>query len=406
VSRFSYELPAAAIATAPVEPRSASRLLVVPAEGTFEDRVFRELPALSGRYTALWVNATRVIRARLLLTKPTGGALEIFLLEPVGLAMEEALARTQSVTWTCLVRGARRWSSGAAHAEFTAPGGIPWQLTARLVGADVGTRSIAFTWEPLDSSASTCTWGEVLEAFGRVPLPPYMHREDTEDDRAAYQTVFATRPGSVAAPTAGLHFDDALWEEMRARLAVHQVTLHVGAGTFRPLDEDGPAAHTMHAEQCILDASTLAALAEAPDSGRLAVGTTTLRTLESAYWYLVEWHRTGKRPAEVPQWIATGEAAVHAEALGWGLRDAAAWAVRTAAPGEGLAFATSLMVVPGYRIRTIDGLVTNFHQPESTLLCLVEAVAGEVWREAYAHALRSGYRFLSYGDACLFEVRR
>ena len=406
MSRFSYDLPAAAIATAPVEPRSASRLLVVPAEGSFEDRGFRELPALSGRYTALWVNATRVIRARLLLTKPTGGALEVFLLEPVGLSMEEALSSTQSTTWTCLVRGARRWSSGAAHAEFTALGGTLWQLSARLVGEDVGTRNIAFTWEPRDSTASSCAWGEVLEAFGRVPLPPYMHREDTEADRAAYQTVFATRPGSVAAPTAGLHFDDALWEEMRAQLAVHQVTLHVGAGTFRPLDEDGPSAHTMHAEQCILDASTLAALADAPDFGRLAVGTTTLRTLESAFWYLVEWHRTGKRPAEVSQWIATGEAAEHAEALGWGLRDAAAWAVRTVAPGEDLAFATSLMIVPGYRIRTIDGLVTNFHQPESTLLCLVEAVAGEVWREAYAHALRSGYRFLSYGDACLFEVRR
>ena len=406
MSRFSYDLPAAAIATAPVEPRSESRLLVVPATGDFKDHVFRELPALISNYSALWVNATRVIRARLLLTKPTGGALEVFLLEPEGLAMEEALAETRSVTWTCLVRGARRWSSGEAHVDFSARDGTPWHLTARLVGADVGTRSVAFSWEPRDGAASACTWGEVLEAFGRVPLPPYMHREDTDADRVAYQTVFASQAGSVAAPTAGLHFDESLWGTMCALLPVHRVTLHVGAGTFRPLDEAGPTAHTMHAEQCILDASTLAALAEAPDSGRLAVGTTTLRTLESAYWYLVEWHRTGKRPAEVPQWIATSEAADHAEALGWGLRDAAAWAVRTAAPGEGLAFATSLMIVPGYRIRTIDGLITNFHQPESTLLCLVEAVAGEVWREAYAHALQSGYRFLSYGDACLFEVRR
>jgi len=406
VSRYHYELPESAIATAPVEPRSASKLLVIPAHGGLRDARFRDVPALCTGYSALWVNDTRVLRARLLLTKPTGGALEVFLLEPVGLPMEAALAARGECVWTCLVRGARRWSSGEASAPFTTAHGVRGQLTATEIGADVGTRRIAFRWTLEDADAAAPGWAEVLEGLGRVPLPPYMHREDTEADVQAYQTVFATHAGSVAAPTAGLHFDAPLWEEIHAVLPVHRVTLHVGAGTFRPLDEEGPEHHTMHAERCFLSAATLEALAAAPDAGRVAVGTTTLRTLESAFWYLVEWHRTGQRPDAVPQWIYRGPAADHAAELGWGLREAAAWATRTAAPGADCEFGTSLMIVPGYTPRTVDALITNFHQPDSTLLCLVEAVAGEIWREAYAHALREGYRFLSYGDACLFEVRR
>lgn len=406
MSRYSYDLPEAAIAISPVEPRSASKLLVVRADGGMQDAHFQDVPRLLAGYSALWVNDTRVIRARLLLTKPTGGALEVFLLEPVGLAMEAALTARGEVTWTCLVRGARRWTSGEASAEFTTATGERGQLTAREVGADVGTRRIAFRWALSEPEAPPPLWTDVLEGLGRVPLPPYMHREDTEADVQAYQTVFATHAGSVAAPTAGLHFDEPLWKEIHAVLPVQRVTLHVGAGTFRPLDEDGPENHTMHAERCILTADTLRALAEAPDAGRVAVGTTTLRTLESAFWHLVEWHRTGRRPDEVRQWIHREGAADHAAELGWGLREAAAWACNTAGASDGLEFATSLMIVPGYKVRTVDALITNFHQPESTLLCLVETVAGEVWRAAYAHALHADYRFLSYGDACLFEVRR
>jgi S-adenosylmethionine:tRNA ribosyltransferase-isomerase len=419
---FHYDLPEEAIATHPVSPRSAARMLVFPADDndSIADKHFTDLPEVLSSAIGceqLWVNDTRVIRARLLMQKPTGGRLEIFLLEPVDCPMEQALLKTEDITMRCMVKGARRWKDGVAHLDL--PGEWSdalgtWQLKACEVGAEVGHRLVAFDWAFLpsadDAEVPRPTWGDLVEALGAMPLPPYMRRPEEALDEVEYQTVYAQHPGSVAAPTAGLHFDHDLWQAVQAAgTSVHRVTLHVGAGTFVPLSEGNLEDHTMHAERCIVGLDAIQALA-IPGVRRCATGTTSLRTLESLFWLAISWQKSGKQPDHLPQWAPYRDLKDHAKNLGWTFPDAMAWlAAQLQAPdvwtGEApdlahahITFTTALMMVPGYQVRSVDALITNFHLPGSTLLCLVEAFVGQDWRNLYDHALRSGYRFLSYGD--------
>lgn len=420
---FHYDLPEAAIATHPVSPRSAARMLVYPADGgrAIADKHFTDLPEILSSAIGcqqLWVNDTRVIRARLLMQKTTGGRLEIFLLEPVDCPMEQALLKTEDITMRCMVKGARRWKDGVAHLDLQGewcdtPG--TWHLKAREVGAEVGHRLVAFDWTFAPAAADAAavprpTWGDLVEALGAMPLPPYMRRPEEALDEVEYQTVYAQHPGSVAAPTAGLHFDHDLWQAVQASgTTVHRVTLHVGAGTFVPLGEGGLEDHTMHAERCIVGLDAIQALA-LPGIRRCATGTTSLRTLESLFWLAIAWHQSGTQPDHLPQWAPYRDLDDHAKTLGWSYPEAMAWlAARLSAPDEvsgespdlasvHLNFTTSLMMIPGYQVRSVDALITNFHLPGSTLLCLVEAFVGKEWRNLYEHALREGYRFLSYGD--------
>lgn len=392
---FDYALPDAAIARHPVHPRSAARLMFVPRDAEARHLRFVDLPGQMAPGDQLWHNNTRVLRARLMLEKPTGGRLELFLLEPAGCTMEQALAACGSGEWKAMVRGGKRWRQGVA--EVTWAGGERW-LRAERLAVEEGAWTVRLNW------AEEVPFAAVIEELGAVPLPPYLGREEEASDAEDYQTIYAEVPGSVAAPTAGLHFDEDLWSALSARgVQPMSVTLHVGAGTFKPLGTGGLEAHVMHAERCLLTRQAVEALAVA-GVRRWATGTTTLRTLESLFWYAVLWRSSGTAPDAVPQWVWK-DCAGWVDEWGWSrLEDAAAWMLSQ--PFNALDFATGIMIVPGYQIRSIDALITNFHMPKSTLLCLISAVVGDRWRSLYEEALAAGYRFLSYGDGSVLEVHR
>jgi len=378
---FDYELPEACIAKHPPALREDARLLHVNASGGVEDRGIVDLVSLLPAGGGVWVNETKVLHARMMARKSTGGALELLLLEPRDMPVEKALEARSPVVWNAMVGGARKWKSGPLEVPDSGVG-----LRVEREG-----QAICFSWDGEDR------FGDILDRLGRIPLPPYMRRDAEESDEDRYQTVFARLPGSVAAPTAGLHLTDELLEKFaRKDIAFGKVTLHVGVGTFKPLsgEVDG---HVMHGERCIVSGRSLGKLSGIEDL--TVVGTTSLRTLESAFWLASRWKAGGPGPeVDVSQWIHR-----EAEPQFSDFREAAGWLVdRIGETGE-LEFVTHLMIVPGYRVRSARRLLTNFHMPNSTLLCIVEAMVGPVWREAYTHAVKEGYRFLSYGDACLLE---
>ena len=400
---YAYELPESAIAVHPMMPRSSARLLTWRQGAVTTDLRFTDLPKVLPAGTQLWVNNTRVIRARLLLQKPTGGRLEVFLLEPHEMSMEQALASTESVVWKCMVKGGKRWTAGEAGLNVEDAAG-KWEVNAKRVGMDEGVRYIELKWmhrSAASGESREASFAELLEAMGKMPLPPYMRRPAEEQDAEDYQTVYAEVPGSVAAPTAGLHFDAPLMADLSACTSLHQVTLHVGAGTFKPLGEGDVADHVMHGEHCSVSFDAIQALAE-EGVHRVATGTTSLRTLESLYWLAIKWKETGEQPAELHQWEWCHELGEAAERLGWTMETAMQWCVN-ALDGADWHFRTSVMMVPPYRIRSVQGLITNFHLPNSTLLCLVAAAIGDDWRAVYDRALAEGFRFLSYGDGSYLE---
>lgn len=384
---FDYELPETAIALHPAERRDGSRLLHYKA-GSISDYAFSDVLKLLPPGSQLILNNTRVIHARLIGKKATGGKVEIFLLRPADDAVDQAMQATGLTHWMCLVGGAKRWKEGHVLIESGAV-----RVRASLVEKRGDEFLVALEWEP-----AALPFAEVLEAAGRIPLPPYIHREAEESDRLRYQTAFAEKMGSVAAPTAGLHFTDAILQELDAEQI--KLTLHVSAGTFKPMTADSIFDHEMHEEQCEVERSAIHSLSR--KSKKFAVGTTSLRTLESLYWLAEKWHREGKLPRYIDQhepYKVTPRFADFEAAMEW---------LNGALEKENLdryAFETSIMIAPGYTVRSIDGIFTNFHMPKSTLLLLVHAIIGDDWRKVYAHALASGYRFLSYGDSSLLEVR-
>jgi len=398
---FHYDLPEVAIAKHPVEPRRAARMAILGRDGSLTHRTFEELPEALKRegVDGLWANDTKVLHARILANKATGGQLEIFLLAPFNTPVEESLAARGEVVWTAMVRNAKRWSDGRATAE----GRHHVLAVERLRDSDDGTRVVRLSWGVKKGGEGESTFGEVLEDLGKTPLPPYMRRAAEAQDRTDYQTVFALAPGSVAAPTAGLHYDAPLLEALDAAgCPLNRLTLHVGAGTFKPLTEGMVMDHDMHAERCVLSREALTTMAM--QHVRVATGTTTLRTMESLFWWSLHHRIHGSWQDVLPQRSPYSSWAAEAEPLGWTDRDAlnhilehAPWDER-----DEVTFETQLMIVPGYRIRMVRGLVTNFHQPGSTLLCLVGAFVGmEAWKSMYAECLGKGYRFLSYGDGSL-----
>ncbi|MGB1099572.1 MAG: S-adenosylmethionine:tRNA ribosyltransferase-isomerase [Flavobacteriales bacterium] len=397
---FQYTLPEEAIARHPVEPRRAARMAVMDAHGTLDHGTFEDLPRymVDGGIDGVWANDTRVLHARLLATKPTGGQLEVFLLSPAELTMEEVLSSKEPVTWKAMIRNAKRWKDGKAHAS-----GSHHDLEIiREDDAQDGHRVVRLSW---GQAEQTSTFAEVLDDLGKTPLPPYMRRAAEDQDRLDYQTVFALTPGSVAAPTAGLHYDEVLLDSLASvGLPLNRLTLHVGAGTFKPLSEGAVMAHDMHAEQCVLTKEAIQTMAT--QVRRVATGTTTLRTMESMYWWALHWHVHGVWLDVLPQRCPYEELALHSEDWTDGM---ALEAILNHGPwnhqGQ-VSFETQLMIVPGYRIRMACGLVTNFHQPGSTLLCLVAAFVGmDKWKPMYETCLDAGYRFLSYGDGSLLWLQ-
>jgi S-adenosylmethionine:tRNA ribosyltransferase-isomerase len=389
---------------------------VVKGTSVSED-LFRNLPGHLPRKTHLVFNDTRVIRARLLFTKPTGGHVEIFCLDPVEPAETETAFHAKGhSSWKCLVGNSKRWKEGtieishlvtrspghqvtrsAGHPVTWSPGQLVTLRAERVKPLEDGAFEIHFNWEP-----AALTFSEMLETFGHIPLPPYIRREDIPQDNDRYQTIYAVHEGSVAAPTAGLHFTEPVLEELRQRgCEFTYVTLHVGAGTFRPVSEEDVTRHVMHHEKFSVPEGAIRDILEKRNRGLVAVGTTATRTLESVYWAGVKLivDGPGQHP-EIGQWDPYADKYNRDIPVEESLD-----ALLQFMSGNRLAdlrTETQLMIVPGYRFRLTDGLLTNFHLPKSTLLLLVSAFAGDTWKEAYRFALERDFRFLSYGDACLF----
>ena len=396
IQDFTYQLPPERIAPEPLPDRDQSRLLVYRA-GQLTDHRFSDLPAALPADALLVFNDTKVVRARLLAYKPTGGAVELFCLEPVAphRAVEPAMQQTGACVWKCLVGNGKRWKNGPVQLEFTAHG-QPALLTAERQQAAEGYSLIAFRWAP-----AALSFAEVLRAAGHLPLPPYLNRPDTAVDAVRYQTVYAAHEGAVAAPTAGLHFSEAVLAELRRRdVAGAHVTLHVGAGTFQPVKAARMADHPMHGEAISVTRRALEQLLAHRPRPVVAVGTTSLRTLESLYWLGAQLIREPAAPSEalhLTQWAPyqPGAAVAVEDAL------RALLTYLDAQAADTLHATTQLLIAPGYEFKVINGLITNFHQPESTLLLLVAALVGPDWRRLYDHALAHDYRFLSYGDSSL-----
>lgn len=392
---YDYPLPDERIAKYPLAERDRSRLLLYK-DGAVSEDVFyhigRHLPA----DTLLVYNNTRVLQARLLFRKETGARIEVFCLSPLEPADYQLnLSAMGSVVWECMVGNLKKWKGGALRMPLPLGHLV---LTAELLSTAGNTHAVRFSWN--DSSLS---FAEVLEAAGELPIPPYLNRPTEESDKVSYQTVYSRVKGSVAAPTAGLHFTQAVLDGLRANgVRTTEVTLHVGAGTFQPVKTADANLHTMHTEVISVPRQAIADIRDG--LGRVcAVGTTSMRTLESLYYIGLRLadSTSGDCPIRVGQFepYESDCTLTASEALGHIL----AWLDRTGR--DRLCAETQIMIRPGYRFRITDMLITNFHQPKSTLLLLVSAFLGGDWRTVYDYALANGFRFLSYGDSSLLFRR-
>jgi S-adenosylmethionine:tRNA ribosyltransferase-isomerase len=394
ISEYSYELPPDRIAQHPVEERDMSKLLVFR-DKTITSDLFTNIGNYLQSGSLLVFNNTRVIRARILFRKHTGAEIEILCLEPVLPAEYElSFSSTEPVEWKCIVGNLKKWKKGNVETSFR-HGGKEYVLTAKIVCASTDTFIIRFSWNSPELS-----FGEVIETAGHVPLPPYINREDTEDDSNRYQTVYSRIKGSVAAPTAGLHFTGNVFEKIKAQgIKTEEITLHVGAGTFQPVKSSKISGHEMHSEHFFVTASTIKSLIRY--SGRIIpVGTTSVRTLESLYWLGI---KAIKDPSVYSKGLSLGQWEPYILDSVTSVEESLGALVRLMNDNglKSLQASTAMIIVPGYDFRIISGMVTNFHQPRSTLLLLISAWTGNKWKDIYSFALGNGFRFLSYGDSSL-----
>lgn len=393
ISEYDYELPQERIALHPLEQRDACKLLTLDTDGNISDHVFTEVGALLPQDALLIYNNTRVINARISMRKTSGAAIEIFCLEP-DTPSDYALnfASKGSCRWLCLVGNSKRWKDGDLVKEIEIRGRRV-TLAARRIAKHDNASVIEFEWDSDD------TFATVVESAGVIPIPPYLNRDTECSDTTDYQTIFSHIEGSVAAPTAGLHFTDRVLSDIDSRgIGRRELTLHVGAGTFQPVKDDNVADHQMHSEFISVPLELIQEVGET-DRPVYAVGTTSVRTLESLYhagclMYQDRWQ------GEVPQWYPYAEDHPRLS-KGEALRCVAEYV--KVGGGKNFIASTRIIIAPGYTYRIVRGMITNFHQPKSTLLLLVSAMIGDEWRRVYEHALEHGYRFLSYGDACLFR---
>ena len=394
ISEYDYNLPLSRIAEYPLPGRADSKLLIYK-KGSIHDVRFFNLPDHVPPGSTLVFNDTRVIEARLIFTKPTGATIEIFILEPFQQSIEQSLQQKDSVRWQCLIGGASKWKPGQLLDKKISTSEGTIQLNARYIDRAQASFVIEFSWTPEHLS-----FAEVLHAAGAIPLPPYIKRQPEAADKDRYQTVFGQHEGSVAAPTAALHFSTEVFDEL-AKKNIHTefLTLHVGAGTFKPVKTERISDHQMHEEPFTVSRYTLENIIRAEKI--IAVGTTSLRTIESLYWIgLKLQHGVAGNTIQLDQWEAY-ELAKHADDISYkdSLKAILDWLEREG--NDELQSATSLIIVPGYQFRVAAGIITNFHQPRSTLLLLVSAFIGPDWKKVYAHAVVHDYRFLSYGDSSL-----
>lgn len=382
---FWYDLPPERIALYPLPERDQSKLLVYK-DGDIEHSKFTQLSTFLPPNCTLFFNNTRVIPARLYFQKETGAIIELFLLNPVwpSTLIQQAMETTRSARWICTIGNLKRWTEGTTLTRSI----NNISINANLIDRDAGM--VEFSWTPEDLS-----FAEIITRSGHTPLPPYLRRPAEESDRLRYQTVYSNHDGAVAAPTAGLHFTDKAIEELKNRgHKVEFLTLHVGAGTFQPVKVENALDHPMHSEQVIVTVQNIKEMQLA--RGTVAVGTTSMRTLESLYWYGAKlmkdpqatFNITQEDPYQLPEVSKT-------KALETILQKMEKENL------EKICGETAIMIIPGYEFKICNALITNFHQPGSTLMLLVAAFTGPEWKNIYAEALQNNYRFLSYGDSSL-----
>lgn len=405
IADFDYPLPDERIPRHPLAERDTCKLLVSRPDGSVEHHTFSELPELLPEKTLMVCNDTRVINARIRFEKLTGSKIEVFLLEPI--FPEDYVLMFQAVgscRWGCLVGNLKRWKEGPLVKMLDIDGRKVELRATRVRPLEGNGQEILFEWDDPE-----VTFASVVDAAGYIPIPPYLKRDSEACDSDDYQTVYARVKGSVAAPTAGLHFTPKLFERLRASgVDIAPLTLHVGAGTFQPVKSETIGEHPMHTEVFSVDRDSIEKLISAKREGRkiTAVGTTSVRTLESLPYIGVQLH-AGDFSLHVDQWSPYGDSSV--QLSGDAVKELKHILEYMDEKGiETLTASTSIMIAPGFRWRIVDVMVTNFHQPQSTLLLLVSSFLDRdpdrkrlQWRHIYNEALDQAYRFLSYGDACL-----
>ncbi|MBQ0072842.1 MAG: S-adenosylmethionine:tRNA ribosyltransferase-isomerase [Prevotella sp.] len=398
IQDYNYPLPDERIAKFPVAKRDESKLLVYN-KGVVSHDVFRNITSYLPSDSLLVYNNTRVIQARLRFHKTTGALIEVFLLEPVMPRDYEQIFQTRSeCSWICMIGNLKKWKEGSLSRMITV-GNQSVQLTVERQEEEATGHRCHFTWEAEDESNSV-SFAEILEAMGELPIPPYLNRATEETDKQTYQTVYSKIKGSVAAPTAGLHFTEEVLKDVDNHgIEREEVTLHVGAGTFKPVKSVRIDGHTMHREYISVKRSTIERLI-AHGGKAIAVGTTSVRTLESLYYIGCRLHRNPNlneygltveqwEPYDIPGELSSVEA----------LTCILEWFDRNNLTT--LHTSTRIIIAPGYNYHIVKMLITNFHQPQSTLLLLVSALIGDDWHKVYDYALNNDFRFLSYGDSSL-----
>ncbi len=395
IKDFSYELPDERIAKFPLSERDASKLLIYKNKAITED-IYKNLPEHLPPSSLLIFNNTRVIHARLLFENSKSEIIELFCLEPAENHAEliTAMSSVEKVQWKCLVGRMNKWKEKRLQ---ILNGSI--KLSAELVDRKDGNYIVEFQWQP-----GSMSFAEIIECTGQMPIPPYLKRKSEVVDETRYQTIFADEKGSVAAPTAGLHFTKSILDKLKLKqIKTDFVTLHVGAGTFKPVTCTDLGQHEMHSEWIHVTKNTLLNIIEHltnPDNNLIAVGTTSMRTLETLYWMGIKadkQQRNSLQDIEIKQWDAYELSGTMStidamkKLLDW----------MHSKQTESLTCKTRIMIAPPYQLKMADALITNFHQPDSTLLLLVAAVVGEEWKHIYQYALNHNFRFLSYGDGSL-----
>ena len=395
IEDYTYSLPDERVAKYPLAERDASKLLIYQ-NGAITEDIYRNIAAHIPSQTMMVFNQTKVVHARLLFKKPSGGVIEVFCLAPHAqyADIQTAMLQKKKVLWECLVGGASKWKHGMVlQLTNETPN---FTLSAKITERNPAAYMLTLEWDN-----DSLTFAEVLQHAGKVPLPPYLRRDADADDELRYQTLFAKEEGSVAAPTAGLHFTNEVLQSIATKkIDTSFVTLHVGAGTFKPVKSATMEEHDMHAEWLEVRNETVQQLINNLDKNIVAVGTTSLRTLESLYWIgnkLSRREHIDLHGITVSQWepyeehpSVTTEESLKAIAAYMSVNNL-----------DKLITRTQILIAPGYIFKVVNGLVTNFHQPQSTLLLLVAAFIGTDWRKVYEYALDNNYRFLSYGDGCL-----
>lgn len=394
ISDYDYPLPDERIAKFPLPERDSSKLLVYRHGEVSEDR-FTSLPQYLKPGMLMVFNNTKVIQARLHFRKETGALIEVFCLEPYSPAdYAQNFQQTETCSWLCMIGNLKKWKEGVLRKEMTVNGHDLILCAER--GEAVGTsHAVRFSWND-----STVTFSDILECMGELPIPPYLNRETQEIDKKTYQTVYSKIKGSVAAPTAGLHFTERVLSALdNAGIEREELTLHVGAGTFKPVKSEEIEGHDMHTEYISVRRSTIEKLI-AHNGEAVAVGTTSVRTLESLYYIGLKLEKDMELSEEglhVNQWEpyeeASGLSTVRA------LQNIVDWLDRHGI--ETLHTSTQIIIAPGYKYHIVKAMVTNFHQPKSTLLLLVSAFVNSDWHRIYDYALSHDFRFLSYGDSSL-----